>query len=57
MSWPGVTKKSLGPDLYALVTARTAAQLWKPEARYRPDPRFLRWRLDKPDAGIADGEG
>ena len=57
VSWPGATKKSLGPDLHAFVAARTATRLWQPEARYRPDPKFLRWRLDNPDAGSADAEG
>lgn len=44
VSWPGVTRTSLGRDLYEFVTECTASRLWMPEGRYRPDSKLLRWR-------------
>lgn len=56
VSWDRATKTFLGSDLYAFVTARTATRLWKPDARYCPDPKFLQWRLENPEAESADAE-
>jgi putative restriction endonuclease len=50
VSWPGVKSQTLGRDLFAFLTKRTASRLRMPPARYRPDREFLQWRLDNPQA-------
>ena len=56
VSWPGITKNSLGRDLYDFVTERTASRLRMPTGRHRPAPEFLQWRLDNPGACSPDRE-
>lgn len=48
VSWPGISKKALGSDLYAFVTESTARRLRRPKRRHAPDPGFLQWRIDNP---------
>jgi hypothetical protein len=55
VSWPGVSKKMLGRDLYDFVTTRTASRLRMPKERYRPDSELLQWRLDNPEACASEG--
>lgn len=46
VSWYGVTRESLGRDLYYFVTQHTASRLRMPQGSYKPDEAFLQWRLE-----------
>jgi putative restriction endonuclease len=56
VSWPGISRASLGRDLYDFVTERTATHLWMPKGPHRPDPTFLQWKLDNPGSGSLNTE-
>jgi len=48
VSWRGATKKLLGAALWDFVTEYTESSLRMPDRKYKPDPRFLQWRVDNP---------